>query len=92
MNLDNNKIGAAGVKRPYAEKALDIIGTDEIPELFYSFLHESFITGNFGLYCNPYNCVHKPIVVVDDQNSFIFEIEVKGPRKLVLSENQMYPA
>lgn len=92
LEEDKQHRGAAGVKRPYAEKALDIIGTDEIPELFYSFLHESFITGNFGLYCNPSNCVHTPIVVVDDQNSFIFEIEVKGPRKLVLSENQMYPA
>ncbi len=63
----------------------------EVREFLLS-LHESFITGNFGLYCNPSNCVHNPIVVVDDQNSFIFEIEVKGPRKLVLSENQMYPA
>ncbi len=92
LEEDKQHKGAAGVKRPHAEKALDIIGTDEMPELFYSFLHESFITGNFGLYGNPSNCVHNPIVVVDDQNTFIFEIEVKGPRKLVLSENQMYPA
>lgn len=92
LEEDKQHKGAAGVKRPYAEKALDAIGTDEIPELFYSFLHESFITGNFGLYGNPANCVHSPIVVVDNPNTFIFEIEVKGPRKLVLSENQMYPA
>lgn len=92
LEEDKQHKGAAGVKRPYAEKALDAIGTDEMPELFYSFLHESFITGNFGLYGNPSNCVHNPIVVVDDPNTFIFEIEVKGPSKLVLSENQMYPA
>lgn len=91
---DKQHKGAAGVKRPYAEKALDIIGIDEMPELFYSFLHESFITSNFGLYGNPSNCVHSPIVVTDadDPDSFIFEIEVKGPHKLVLSENQMFPA
>lgn len=89
---DKQHKGAAGVKRPYVEKALDTIGTNEIPELFYSFLHESFITGNFGLYGNPSNCVHNPIVVINEHNTFIFEIEVKGPRKLVLSENQMYPA
>lgn len=94
FRLEENKQhkGAAGVKRPYAEKALDAIGTEEIPALFYSFLHEKFITGNFDLYGNPPNCVHCPIIVADDPASFIFEIEVKGPRKLVLSENQMYPA
>lgn len=91
LEEDKQHKGAAGVKRPYAEKALDIIGTENIPELFYSFLHESFITGNFDLFDNPADCVHSPIAVVDDANNFIFEIEVKGPRKLVLSENQMYP-
>ena len=92
LEEDKQHKGAAGVKRPYAEKALDAIGLAEMPELFYAFLHESFITGNFGLYGNPSNCVHNPIVVVDDPDTFIFEIEVKGPGKLVLSENQMYPA
>lgn len=91
LEEDKQHKGAAGVKRPYAEKALDTIGTDNMPELFYSFLHESFITGNFDLFDNPADCVHSPIMVVDDAYSFIFEIEVKGPRKLVLSENQMYP-
>ena len=92
LEEDKQHKGAAGVKRPYAEKALDAIGSAEMPELFHAFLHESFITGNFSLYGNPSNCVYSPIVVVDDPDTFIFEIEVKGPGKLVLSENQMYPA
>lgn len=94
LEEDKQHKGASGVKRPYVENALDIIGIGEMPELFYSFLHESFITSNFGLYGNPSNCVHSPIIVtdVDDPDYFIFEIEVKGPRKLVLSESQMYPA
>lgn len=91
LEEDKQHRGAAGVKRPYVEKALDILGTREIPELFYSFLHESFITSNFDLYGNPSNCVHTPIIVVNNASKFIFEIEVKGPRKLVLAENQMYP-
>lgn len=92
LEEDKQHRGAAGVKRPYVEKALDILGTREIPELFYSFLYESFITSNFDLYGNPSNCVHTPIIVVNNASKFIFEIEVKGPRKLVLAENQMYPA
>ena len=93
LEEDKKYKAAAGVSRPYAEKALDIIGIDEMPDLFYSFLYESFITSNFGLYDNPPNCVYDPIVVTDadDPDSFIFEIEVKGNCKLVLSENQMYP-
>ena len=92
LEEDKQPEGAAGVKRPYAEKALNTIGTDEMQELFYAFLHESFITGHFGLYGNSSNCVHDPINVIEDPDAFIFEIEVKGPRKLVLSENQLYPA
>ena len=51
-----------------------------------------YLVGNFRLFGNPSDCVHEPIPVEDSNNSFIFEIEVKGPRKLVLAENQMYPA
>ncbi len=51
-----------------------------------------FSCGNFRLFGNPSDCVHEPIPVEDSNDSFIFEIEVKGPRKLVLAENQMYPA
>ena len=50
------------------------------------------LVGNFRLFGNPSDCVHEPIPVEDSNDSFIFEIEVKGPRKLVLAENQMYPA
>lgn len=94
FRLEENKRyqGAADVKRPYIEEALDTIGTEEIHELFYSFLYESFLTGNFNLYGNPQNCICSPIIVEDTDNRFTFEIEVKGPRKLILTENQMYPA
>lgn len=60
-------------------------------ELFYSYLHEAFITSNFGLFGNLQNCVHAPIIVENNADSFIFEIEVKGPNRLVLSMGQMSP-
>lgn len=93
LEEDTKHIVAVGVNRPYVEQALDIIGKGEMPGLFYSFLYESFITSNFGLYDNPSNCVNDPIVVTDgvDPDAFIFEIEVKGSCKLVLAESQMYP-
>lgn len=92
LEEDKKHKGAAGVARPFIEKALDNLGSGQMSELFYSFLHETFITSNFGLYGNPPNCVHSPIIVTDDANELVFEIQVKGGRKLVLSENQLYPA
>ena len=83
--------GSTSLKWSYTEVALDRLGTAELPELFYSFLQEVFLVGNFRLFGNPSDCVHEPIPVEDSNDSFIFEIEVKGPRRLVLAENQMYP-
>lgn len=93
FRLEENKKhkGAAGVRRPFVEKALDRISPSQKLELFYSYLHEAFITSNFGLFGNPQNCVHAPIVVENNADSFIFEIEVKGPNRLVLSMDQMSP-
>ncbi len=84
--------GGPSHKWSYTESALDRLGSAELPKLFFSFLQEVFLVGNFRLFGNPSDCVHEPIPVEDSNDSFIFEIEVKGPRKLVLAENQMYPA
>lgn len=57
-----------------------------------AFLYESFITSNFGMFENAPNCVHIQIDVLNDANSFIFEIQVKGPQRLVLSQDQYTPS
>ena len=90
---ENKRIKAGGpVKHPNAEIALKRIGNKEIPALFSAFLYESFITSNFGMFENAPNCVHTPIDVLNDANSFIFEIQVKGPQRLVLSQDQYTPS
>lgn len=94
FRLEENKRHkrGSGVKRPSIEKALDKIGTAELPEFFQSFLQEAFLTGNFYLFGNPPDSVHTPIPVEDSDDMFIFEIEVKGPKRLVLSEDQLRPS
>jgi len=69
------------------------IGNKELPELFSAFLYETFLTSNFGLFENASNCVDTPIEVEDTPpDHFIFEIQVKGPQRLVLSQDQYTPA
>lgn len=94
LRLEENKKAKSGgpVKHPYAEVALKKIGDKELPDLFFAFLYESFITSNFELFENARNCVHTPIDVLNDANSFIFEIQVKGPQRLVLSQDQYTPS
>lgn len=54
---------------------------------------ETFLTSNFGLFENASNCVHTPIEVEDTPpDHFIFEIQVKGPQRLVLSQSQYTPS
>ena len=94
FRLEKNKKARFGgpVKHPYAEVALKKIGDKELPSLFSAFLYESFLTSNFGLFENAPNCVHTPIEVLNDSDSFIFEIQVKDPRRLVLSQDQFTPS
>lgn len=86
---ENKKAKSGGpVKHPYAEAALKKIRNKELPELF-----SAFLTSNFGLFENASNCVHTPIEVEDTPpDHFIFEIQVKGPQRLVLSQDQYTPA
>ena len=94
FRLEENKKAKSGgpVKHPYAESALKAIGNKELPSLFYAFLYETFIVSNFGRYENVQNCVHAPIEVENTTNNFIFEIMVKGPNRLVLSQSQYTPS
>lgn len=93
FRLEENKKAKSGgpVKHPYAEAALKRIGDKELPDLFSAFLYETFITSNFGLFENAPNSVHSFIEVEDTADSFVFEIEVKGPQRLVLSQSQYTP-
>lgn len=94
FRLEENKKAKYGgpVKHPYAESALKKIGDKELPSLFYAFLYETFHISNFNRYENTPNCVHTPIEVESSPDSFIFEIQVKGPNRLVLSQDQYTPA
>jgi hypothetical protein len=50
-------------------------------DLRKDYLKETFLNSNFGLFENAPNCVHTPIEVENTTpDSFIFEIEVKGPQ------------
>ena len=92
FRLEENKKAKQGgpVKHPYAEAALKTIGNKELPDLFSAFLYDLFLTSNFYLYDNVSNCVHSHIEVENTSNYFIFEIVVKGPKRLVLSQRQYY--
>lgn len=94
FRVEENKKAKSGgpVKHPYTENALKKIGDAELLPLFSAFLYETFITSNFGLFENAPNSVHSPIEVEKTKDSFIFEIEVKGPQRLVLSQDQYTPA
>ena len=89
LEEDKHKRVGGGMKRPYAEKALDRIGALQLPPLFYAFLHESFITGNFGLYNNPSDCVKKPTIILNNADNLHFEIKVQSSIRLVLSAHQV---
>lgn len=90
LRFEENKKAKSGgpVKHPYAEAALKTIGNKELPSLFQAFLYEVFLTSNFGLYGNAPNCVHSHIEVENTPSSFVFEIEVKGPNRLIISDSQ----
>ncbi len=89
LEEDKHKRVGGGMKRPYAEKALDRLGALQLPPLFYAFLHESFITGNFGLYNNPSDCVKKPTIIINNADNLHFEIAVQSSIRLVLSAHQV---
>lgn len=89
LEEDKHKRVGGGMKRPYAEKALDRIGALQLPPLFYAFLHESFITGNFGLYNNSSDCVKKPTIILNNADNLHFEIKVQSSIRLVLSAHQV---
>ena len=67
----------------------DRLGALQLPPLFYAFLHESFITGNFGLYNNPSDCVKKPTIIINNADNLPFEIAVQSSIRLVLSARQV---
>lgn len=91
LEEDKQRKVGGGIKRPYAEKALDRVGPIQLPSLFYSFMHESFITGNFGLYGNPLDCVNKPEIIKNDSDILQFKIKVHSEAKLVLAARQVLP-
>ena len=92
VDKDKQKKVGGGIKRPYAEKALDRVPSLQLPLLFYAFLHESYITGNFGLFSNSTDCVNKPIILKNDPNNLLFEIRVKSETKLALAASQVVPS
>ena len=67
-------IGQTPIRRSRIEKDRG----QRTPDLFSTFLYETFLTSNFGLFENT-------------PTAFIFEIEVKGPHRLILSQNQYTP-
>ncbi len=70
--LKKHKNGG-GVKRPFEEKALDCLDEAGLIELFYAFLHETFITGSFGLYNDKDNCkVNSPETLKNDKKVYSF--------------------
>jgi len=94
FRMEENKKAKSGgpVRHPYAEAALKKIGDKELPDLFFAFLYETFLISNFNRYDNAPNCIHTPIEVENTSDSFVFEIEVKGPQRLVLSQDQYTPS
>lgn len=89
--LKKHKNGG-GVKRPFEEKALDCLDEAGLIELFYAFLHETFITGSFGLYNDKDNCkVNSPDPLKNDKNVYSFCITVTKNSRLVLAERQVVP-
>ena len=92
MEEDKKAKSGGPVRHPYAEAALKKIGDKELPDLFSAFLYETFLISNFCHYGNALNCVHAPIEVENTPDSFVYEIEVKGPQRLVLSQDQYTPS
>lgn len=81
-----------GVKRPFAEKALDCLEEDKLAGLFEAFLYESFVAGSFGLYNNEDDCKVGPEKVLKNtDNEYVVIIPVKKTKKFVLAEGQVVP-
>jgi hypothetical protein len=81
-----------GVKRPFAEKALDCLKEDQLAELFKAFLYESFVAGTFGLYNNEDDCKVGPEKVLkNNDDEYVVFIPVEKTKKLVLAERQVVP-
>ena len=86
-------VTGGGVKRPLAEKALDrLVDEQQLAEFFYAFLHETFITGSFGLYNDKDECkIEQPKIIKDDDDEYVFTINVTKNTRLVLAERQVVP-
>lgn len=92
VSKQKKHVTGGGVKRPLGEKALDCLDEQLLAELFYAFLHETFITGSFGLYNDKNECkIEQPNITKNDDEEYYFTINVTKNTRLVLAERQVVP-